>query len=135
MSPSSPEEWAEVARARAADADAMLPDRGRSVGPVYMAGYSIECLLKAYLQKIGKPFPTSGGAGHDVRGLWAASGFRLVDLCDVNGERSFFIEQWSTSLRYAPDNILPLACDELVAGAKLVSGWLHNKLRRARSRR
>jgi len=32
-----------------------------------MAGYAIECSLKAYLQREGKPFPTSGSEGHNLK--------------------------------------------------------------------
>ena len=50
MEPSSPEEWVEVAKERSRDAR-ILSDGSRSLGAVYMAGYSVECYLKAYLQK------------------------------------------------------------------------------------
>ena len=59
MEPSSPEEWVEVAKERSRDAR-ILSDGRRSLGAVYMAGYSVECYLKAYLQKNGISQPPRG---------------------------------------------------------------------------
>ena len=47
--PQTYQDWRETAMERAADADAMLPERKESIGSVYMAGYAVECMLKAYL--------------------------------------------------------------------------------------
>ncbi len=50
MDPSTYEQWVEVAKERSQDAR-ILSDSNRYLGAVYMAGYSIECYLKAYLRK------------------------------------------------------------------------------------
>ena len=135
--PFSAEDWTAVANQRAADAAAMLPQRADSVGPVYMAGYAVECALKAYLQRRGIPRPRSGPAGHDLRGLWRASGFRLADLNDEHGLKSFYIEAWSTDLRYAIrlDPATSVEPADLVEGARLLSSWIQNQVRRQRRRR
>ena len=88
-----------MAQERAADAR-ILYDRGRSVAAVYLAGYAVECSLKAYLQRIGRGFPTSGQAGHDLRELWSVCGFRLAALGDSQGNRTYFVERWNTGLWY-----------------------------------
>jgi len=98
--PSTCEAWLGVARERGLDAKSMLPSRAMSVGPVYMAGYAVESALKAYLQAKGIPRPTSGSAGHDLRALWKASGLQLRDLRDSDGGACFFIDEWTTALRY-----------------------------------
>ena len=47
MIPTTSNEWIAVANERAADAEAIKTTRNDSVGPVYLAGYAIECGLKA----------------------------------------------------------------------------------------
>jgi hypothetical protein len=51
MAPNTSQEWIDVAKERAADVEAL---KQRQVGAVYMAGYAIECSLKAYLVSIRK---------------------------------------------------------------------------------
>ncbi len=133
--PSSADDWISVATERASDARANLDKRPGSAGPVYIAGYAIECSLKALLRAKGKPFPTSGSGGHDLQGLWEASGFRLSDLRDPNGAKAFFIEQWSTDLRYetAPPAAIP--AEQLLTGAGNLTGWIHTHVRRAGGRK
>ncbi|NER00283.1 MAG: HEPN domain-containing protein, partial [Cyanothece sp. SIO2G6] len=98
--PSTAEEWLSVSRDRGADANGIVQNRPTSVGSVYMAGYAIECSLKALLQARNQPFPKHGEQGHNLRNLWQSSGFRLSDLSDSKGAKAFFINQWNTSLRY-----------------------------------
>jgi len=129
MPPNTSQEWIEVARERAADAE-MLKQRLNSVGAVYMAGYAIECSLKAYLQREGKPFPTSGSEGHNLKGLWKASGFRFCDLPDTAGEKTFYIEYWNTALRYESVYHFPVPLEELVKGAQELTGWIQRQIRR-----
>lgn len=60
MTPTTAENWMAVANDRAMDAEAIEEKQPNSVGSVYMAGYAIECSLKALLQKRGIPTPTFG---------------------------------------------------------------------------
>lgn len=135
MSPATWDELLEVAAQRAADADAIQRGNTSGVGSVYMAGYAIECSLKAYLNLIGRQYPSSGRSGHDLRGLWSESGFKLRDLNDEDGSKSFFISQWSTDLRYETSLPTDLSPDRLIAAAKLMKGWIHTRMKRHRSRR
>lgn len=135
MTPTSAQDWLDVGRERAADADSLLKERQDSAGPVHLAGYAIECSLKAYLQSAGKLFPSSGGAGHDLRGLWHQSGFSLRDLGDDSGAKAFFVQDWTTALRYeaAPD--FPCPSGELVDAARQLCGAIQNRMRRQRQAR
>jgi hypothetical protein len=92
MTPTTAEAWIAAATERAADAEAMLPSRGTSAGPIYMAGYAIECSPKAFLQCQGIRFPAAGQSGHDLKALWHRAGFRRGDLGDQQGERAFYVE-------------------------------------------
>ncbi len=108
----------------------MLPVRKQSVGPVYMAGYAVECALKALLDRNNIRRPRMGPKGHDLLLLWKRCGFRLRDLNDSRGFRSFYLTEWSTDLRYA--RYSELDTTNLVAGARRLSGWIQKKIRRSR---
>jgi HEPN domain-containing protein len=134
MTPNTANEWMEIAKERAADAEAVKITRSASIGCVYMAGYAIECSLKALLQSTNRPFPKSGQEGHNLRKLWEEAGFRLSDLSDSTGAKTFFIENWDTSLRYELNFESSLTMAELVDGAKQLTGWIQTRTRRPRRR-
>ena len=134
MTPSTAEEWMAASRARGADASAMLPKRSGSMGPAYLAGYAVECALKAFLQSRGFPRPSTGRSGHDLRALWKASGFQLRDLADKDGSKSFFVRRWSTDLRYEARADAEETAETLVAGAQRLSRWVNSQIRRKRRR-
>ena len=130
MAPTTVEDWIEIAKKRAADAEAIRGVEQTSVGSVYLAGYAIECSLKAFLKNKNAPFPKSGSEGHNLKGLWESCGFKLRDLDDPTGAKTFFIENWNTSLRYESTCESSLTIPELVEGAKQLTGWIQNKIRR-----
>lgn len=131
--PQSFQDWIDTAKERAGDADAMLPARNNSVGPAYMAGYAVECMLKAYLKKTNRPFPTRGKGGHNLRGFWRAAGFRSSDLNDRTGAKTFFLEDWDTALRYQSNiDELTHSTEELVTAAKQLTGWINKNIQRNR---
>ena len=136
MTPTNANDWISVANERAADAEALKTTRCTSIGCVYIAGYAIECSLKALLQSTRKAFPKHGQEGHNLRRLWEASGFRLSDLSDPSGAKTFFIQNWDTSLRYESTFESSITIVELVDGAKQLTGWIQGQTRRSyRSRR
>jgi hypothetical protein len=126
--PNDYHDWIAVATQRSGDAD-HLSFLENTVGPIYMAGYVIECSLKAYLQRMGKAFPTSGSAGHDLRRLWKAAGFTLGDLPDHNGHATYFITGWSTDLRYTTTLPGEYSSDDLVKAAQQVSAYIRSRTR------
>jgi HEPN domain-containing protein len=129
--PSAVELLLQVAEERGTDAN-VLKREGRLLAAVYLAGYMVECRLKAFLQHRGRRFPTSGREGHDLRGLWEAAGFRLQD---ISGNKHLFLETWTTSLRY--ERRLPNGSDfvTLYQGAVELAGYIQTRLRRKSSER
>jgi len=127
--PTTAEAWLRVAQERAVDARTLY-NQGRGVAAVYLAGYVVECALKAYLQRVGRGFPRSGPAGHDLRELWQACGFRLAALGDSQGNRTYFVEQWHTGLRYNATLDTVLDAGVLVEGAVQLAGWVQSRLNR-----
>jgi hypothetical protein len=100
-----------------------------------MAGYAIECSLKAYLQRSGLALPLHGREGHNLKGLWERAGFRPSDLSDAAGEKTFFIERWSTDLRYEVRLDAAVTADGLVNAAAELSRYVQSRLRWARGTR
>jgi len=133
--PNTTEEWLFVARERAQDGSAMMVARPTSAGAVYMMGYGIECSLKGFLRSQSRPFPTSGRAGHNLRALWEVAGFRLSDLNDHNGAKTFYIECWSTDLRYEADLPSSTSPEVLLQAAGELVGWIQKMARRTRRAR
>jgi hypothetical protein len=131
MSKKSADEWLSIGRERAADAESVLTTRPASVGAVYLAGYGVECSIKAYLEATKRKVVVSGAAGHNLTNLWKASGLRKSDLGGTDGSRSFFLEDWSTSLRYSiTEDFHGQTHEQLVQGAKQITGWLHQQVQR-----
>lgn len=113
---------------------AELRDAKRDLAAVYMAGYVIECKLKAWLVARGIKFPTAGGGGHNVIGLWEAAGLKRSDL---SGERRAFLDFWGTHLRYQTSIPPPPHPDFdcLFCGAIGLAGWIQAKMRSRGGRR
>lgn len=133
--PDTSKDWLEVANSRMGDALYLAAGDANHVGCVYIAGYAIECGLKAYLQHIGKARPTMGADGHNLRALWASCNFVLADLNDKNGSKSYFMSGWTTALRYQSKLNCEIEPTELVQGAQKILARLCTQIRRKKSRK
>lgn len=137
--PTTAQEWLTIANERSADAEVIHKQRPNSIGSVYLAGYAIECSLKALLQKRGIPFPSHGQEGHHLGNLWKASGLKFSDLKDATGAKTFFLEKdkWNTALRYERflPNTLGLDIAELMAGGKALNNWIQTQINRSKPRK
>lgn len=118
----------DAARARAAEAN-VLANSGHLCGAVYLAGYVVECKLKTLLNKMGKPFPTSGRGGHDLIGLWTAAG---LAASAPSGFRRAFLEYWNTKMRYAAAIESSHSPEDLLRGAQELAGFISNRIANTR---
>lgn len=125
--PASVEDWYEAALERQKDARAAL-DKKREVIAVYLAGYCIECLLKAFLRAQNWPWGTGKGEGHNLAGLWKACRFRMRDLHDHAGHKTFFVEEWSTDLRYESELPGNHQAKALVNASGQIMTWIQREL-------
>jgi hypothetical protein len=121
----------EVARERGVDASTLKREK-RFLAATYMAGYAVECGLKALLQRTGKRFPTSGSEGHHLRGLWEAAGLKLDD---IHGYSRLFMDVWTTTLRY--EHSLPDGMDfeSLYQGSIDLIGYIQKRIRGSKDKR
>jgi len=120
----------EAARERGMDASTLKREK-RLLAAIYMAGYAVECGLKALLQRMRKRFPRSGSEGHHLRGLWEAAGLKLDD---IRGYRRLFMDFWTTNLRY--EHSLPDGTDfeALYRGSVELVGYIQKRIRDGKER-
>jgi hypothetical protein len=121
----------DVARLRATEAG-VLDSSGHRLGALYLQGYNVECLLKHLHDVRGKPRPTYGRDGHNLRQLWESAGMRVADTTGHAGE---FLALWSTGLRYEfglPPGADP---DTLQSGALDLAARVTARVRTASRRR
>jgi hypothetical protein len=107
------EDYAAASLERRSDVRALVEAR-RDLAALYMVGYVAECRLKALLRTRKRPFPRSGGQGHNLRALWKEAGFKLRDAGD---EGATFLAEWTTSLRYEAITPAQLDHERLMKGA------------------
>lgn len=132
MPPTTYKDWMEIASESSKDAEELANARSNSVAAPYLAGYCVECALKAYLNRFGIPFPAHGPEGHNLRRLWREAKFRKSDIKDSTGAKTYYIESWDTSLRYEKKINSDLNAVDLINGAKQLTSWLFIQIRRSR---
>lgn len=121
----------DAAKTRASEAKT-LEVNDHLCGAVYLAGYVVECRLKALLSKMGKPFPRSGSQGHNLQGLWDSAGLRSRDL---QGHKRAFMETWTTSMRYSAALPPGHGAKELLEGARDLASMVSTRMRNTRGAR
>jgi HEPN domain-containing protein len=131
MAPNTFEDWIDVSKERQSDAIALLSSRKNSTGPVYMVGYAIETYLKAVIAKNKKVVPKI----HEIRGLWIKAGFKLSDIKDKSGKKTFFFENWTTELRYETSLSPAHDSDSLVKAAGNILSWMQMRSQKVEGRR
>lgn len=132
--PANPIEWIAVANLRLQEARRMVSDDG-CVAAAYLAGYAIECSLKAFLSNRGIARPAFGSQGHNLRALWASCDFILRDVQDPSGSKNYYMTDWTTDLRYQTTKNTTISDEELLNGAGKVLARIHTQIRRDSTRR
>ena len=133
--PADVHEWLRVAGLRLKAARELMAAGTKSVGSVYLAGYAVESSLKALLMNEGKPRPTHGGEGPNLRALWSSCELALRDLNDTSGSKSYFMSDWTTDLRYQMFRNTDILDSEIVEGAGRVLSRISSLVRRRSQRR
>ena len=117
------------------DADWLLTD-GRTTGAVYLAGYSVECELKALVlsvvpehrrKRVLKLFV--GSKAHDfhwLRRLYSQFGGPQVTW-EIQQE-FINLSTWSTSLRYQPRMTGQRDAEEFLGSATRILKWAEGRL-------
>ena len=125
-----------IVAARAKEA-ASVRSSGLSQGAVYLAGYEVECLLKALLLTVTRPADRAdlleefrGKVGHNLvhlrdayREAAGAAMPRAINLAflTVTG-------QWSPNLRYHPGTRYTGDVDEYFSSVEVVAAWARQRV-------
>jgi HEPN domain-containing protein len=114
----------------------ILLEAARTTGAVYLAGYGIECILKALILSVVPSSKTDsvlqtfrGNRAHDYQ--WLRDEYRLkggaVPPREVN--RCFtLVNRWSTDLRYSPGNLKERDAESFFKAAKVIMIWASGRL-------
>lgn len=132
--PANKEAWLDVAKARASDAKTLVESDSCTIAATYMAGYVVESTLKAYCSHLGKSSKGWGRAGHNLKLIWKKSGLRLSDLQDKDGTCAFFVQEWSTDLRYCSEDDFSHDAKQLVNGALKLAKSINRHIKRSTRR-
>lgn len=109
----------------------MLFSKGRYAGAIYLAGYSIECLLKrAVTARHEWVWLPQELETHDLDLLLLESGLQQ----DLKSEKRLFAvfmlisDTWNTELRYVADSQGKSDGEKLYRQMELIYGWLNEKI-------
>ena len=124
-----------AAAARRTEAD-VLSAAGHGTGAVYLAGYAVECVMKALLlsatpraERAAVAASFKGAAGHDLDRLrerynLAGGAWLPRDVADAyNG-----VTRWGTDLRYSPADTPPQKAAEFLRDVDAICRWADGRL-------
>jgi HEPN domain-containing protein len=117
--------------------DAQLLFRNeRSTGAVYLAGYGVECILKALILSVVAPKNVGailgsfkGHRAHDYE--WLRSVYRQNGGASLPREtnRCFtLVDIWSTEIRYYPGTVKERDADRFITAAWALLEWADGRL-------
>lgn len=124
-----------AAKQRHEDAELLLSS-ARTTGAVYLAGYTVECFLKALIlesvaaalrRDLLKQF--RGSQAHSFE--WLAAMYRRHSKATVPSAVTRHIVRvasWSTDLRYASRILKTEEAEEFMESVKLISTWADGRL-------
>ena len=124
-----------VALQRFEDSEILL-DGGRNTGAIYLAGYAVECALKAIplsatplsqIPDLAKSF--RGGRGHDLE--WLKEQYLRAGRPGFPPAlaRNFArVNSWKTDIRYKPGPSLVRDAEEFIGAVGLILGWVEELL-------
>ncbi len=117
------------------DAEILLR-AGRTTGAVYLAGYSVECILKALILSVVPPGSVAAEL-HSFRGQRAHEYNWLRDRYRISGRASFprdvnqrftLVNNWLTDLRYVPRILRESEAESFLKAAEAIILWARGRL-------
>lgn len=124
-----------VAYQRLEDGSLMLEKLGRPKGAVYLAGYAVECILKALLlaatplhdrSVVARSF--RGAIAHDLRWLRNQLSARNVTMPLRVKQELTYVESWSVELRYEPGEGGYEDAQQFTSSTRVILDWADGRL-------
>lgn len=120
---------------RAGDA-ALLREFGRTTGAVYLAGYAVECMLKALLlDGVGRALRKvlladfHGTRAHNIEWLGALYRQHVGLTVPLDVARHLArVASWSTDLRYGTGTLKRRDADEFMESVQAITGWADRRM-------
>lgn len=119
-----------AAKQRFEDSEHLLA-AGRTTGAVYLAGYTVECFIKALILASVSPsvrrdviVEFRGNRGHDIE--WLGDLYRRMVGGTIPREIARHLARivsWSTNLRYETGLLTAREADEFVESVTTISNW------------
>jgi hypothetical protein len=114
----------------------VLNKAGKATGAVYLAGYGIECMLKALVLAAvsagSRPAMLKsfrGGRGHDYEWLRSIYLMNGGDRFPRDVTQHFtLVNDWSTELRYVPRSMRDEDADAFLRSAAAIMSWADGRL-------
>lgn len=118
------------------DAQLIYEKVDRTTAAVYLAGYSVECALKALIlsqlpkdDRVDMVKQFRGGKAHDYD--WLKAIYRDVGGPPLPSDTTaafVVVEEWGTELRYNPGMISSEAAEAFLAAAGAILKWADGRL-------
>ena len=124
-----------AAKERLEDAELLL-SLNRTTGAVYLAGYSVECMIKSLILSAVSPSREEailasfrGGQAHDYSWLidlyYECRGTAIPNRLFQHFTR---VERWSTNLRYSPQTIQQRQAKAFLDSTSKIMKWADGRL-------
>jgi hypothetical protein len=123
------------AKQRFTDAELLL-EGGRTTGAIYLAGYTVECMLKALLlslipqgkrQEMLQQF--RGSRAHDFEWLQARYYEYGGPRFPADTQRDFvFVNTWDTQIRYESGTARPRDAEAFLNAVQRIVNWAEGRL-------
>ncbi|MBL9124274.1 MAG: HEPN domain-containing protein [Planctomycetaceae bacterium] len=110
---------------------------GRNQGAQYLAGYAVECVLKALIlhrtpgrRRAAALNSFRGARGHDLEWLWEELRHLREPPATADVQREFArLVTWGTGFRYEVGTIKQQDAAAFVAAAEGIAAWVHARIR------
>jgi HEPN domain-containing protein len=124
-----------VATQRLADAELILKVLDRPSAAMYLAGYAVECILKALMLALTPPRRQSAvlkslktDFGHNLGRLRAAVIQRGGNPPQNVGRELLFVSSWSPELRYEPGPGDAKEAERFIAAVRSIVEWADRRM-------
>jgi HEPN domain-containing protein len=118
------------------DAAHFLLEGGQNSAAVYLAGYCVECTLKALVlsvlprkKKLLMEATFRGKAGHSLEGLRNTFQKRSAGKIPMEIQRHFIrVNSWNVALRYDASFVRPRDAHDFIASVDAIMDWARGRL-------
>ncbi|QEH38727.1 HEPN domain protein [Aquisphaera giovannonii] len=109
---------------------------GYTTGAVYLAGYTVECILKALILNAVPPGRVTevlqlfrGNHAHDFEWLKALYRRHQGATLPPDVRRAFtLVNEWSTDMRYSPEHMRGADAERFLSGVDAILKWAEERM-------